>query len=389
MNARDIFIFGIKENLSSKGRALSLALIIIVPLMYPLFWLQAFWNPYSNIDKLPVAFVNEDSGAFGASLENRLRGRADVKWDFVSRAVANDGLKSKKYYAGFVIPGNFSQTVLSGQTANIEVYVDSKNNSMSAMLAGQIEKQLEETLSFQIAQNAAEKALGEQGAAFASFIANPVDGVSVDFDPVANSGTGFAPYFCSLALWIGALLISLVMGGRIVNGRLKAGGFTATVGRYAVFACAGTLQSLMLTAVVFLLGIDVAHGPLLFLALLASSLTSIAIVSSLVGIFGTFGQMLSMIVLIFQLTASGGTFPTELTEGGLFMALHSFVPFTYSINALREAVSAVSVDWTVFWRSVAVQLSVIIVFLAICATVSNLKIKKQTQKKSTTMGITA
>jgi putative membrane protein len=89
-----------------------------------------------------------------------------------------------------------------------------------------------------------------------------------------------------------------------------------------------------------------------------------------------FGQMLSMFLLIFQLTASGGTFPTELTQGGLFMALHPFVPFTYSLNALRETISGVPPDGIVLIQSLAVQFAVVIGALIVCSAVEMLRGRK-------------
>ena len=36
--------------------------ITLIPLMYSALYLWAFWNPFGEVDKLPIAFVNEDRG---------------------------------------------------------------------------------------------------------------------------------------------------------------------------------------------------------------------------------------------------------------------------------------------------------------------------------------
>ena len=41
---------------------LALAVILIMPLLYGALYLWAFWNPFGNVDKLPVAIVNLDKG---------------------------------------------------------------------------------------------------------------------------------------------------------------------------------------------------------------------------------------------------------------------------------------------------------------------------------------
>jgi putative membrane protein len=157
---------------------------------------------------------------------------------------------------------------------------------------------------------------------------------------------------------------------------MYSGGINLTMGRFLLFACAGIVQAALLTAILYALGINVQSGLLTFVALAVSALTSIALVSTLISIFGMFGQMLSMFLLIFQLTASGGTFPTELTQGGLFMALHPFVPFTYSLNALRETISGVPPDGNVLIQSIAVQLAVVIGALIVCSAVEMFRGRK-------------
>jgi len=374
-----VFTTGVKLSFCKKGSIAATILILIVPLMYPLFWLQAFWNPYGNISNLPVAFINEDAGQIGAGLEQQLKNSADVKWMFTSREDGDNGLKNKSYYALFVIPGDFSQKISAAQSSNIEVYVDGKNNFMAALLASQIEKRLEEQLSQQISQSTAEKLLcGEN---LARFISNPVDGVITDINPVANTGTGFAPYFSSLALWIGALLISLVLGRRVEKCKFrKAKVWQLTLGRYMLFCAAGLIQAAFLTGIIYALGISVSNGFLTYICLMVSSLCCIALVSTLIAIFGMLGQMLSMFVLIFQLTASGGTFPTNLTQGGLFMFLHPIMPFTYSVNSLRESISGVPINGGVIGQCVLIQLCVVAGALIICTLVETLRTKISVQK---------
>jgi putative membrane protein len=41
----------------------SVTAIIIVPLLYSLLYLAAFWDPYSKLQKVPVAVVNLDKGS--------------------------------------------------------------------------------------------------------------------------------------------------------------------------------------------------------------------------------------------------------------------------------------------------------------------------------------
>ncbi|MDF2826211.1 MAG: type transporter, partial [Mycobacterium sp.] len=42
---------------------IALITIIVMPLLYGAMYLWAFWNPFAEVDKVPVALVNEDRGA--------------------------------------------------------------------------------------------------------------------------------------------------------------------------------------------------------------------------------------------------------------------------------------------------------------------------------------
>ena len=287
-------------------------------------------------------------------------------------------------YAEFLIPADFSEMIKSGKpgAATIELYANSKNNFMSTLLASQVEKRIEESLSQQISERTVQAMLQSiiqrQGESpyvsalaegtMAAFISNPVDSKVIDMEGVPNYGTGFAPYFTSLSLWIGALLISMVVGFRFGKDDKKwkqTNSFNAVVGRFFVFACVGVLQALLLTLTVKILGIQPQNWLMVFLSFVIGSMTSIAIITMLVSLLGKIGQLLSMVVLIFQLSSSGGTFPLELTSTNIFTSIHPFVPFTYSIQALKEALSGNPINFGVYWQSLAT----LVLFMVICLTI--------------------
>jgi len=42
---------------------IALLTVIVMPLLYGAMYLWAFWNPFGEVDKVPVALVNSDTGA--------------------------------------------------------------------------------------------------------------------------------------------------------------------------------------------------------------------------------------------------------------------------------------------------------------------------------------
>src|SRR4051812_11373816 len=83
----------------------SVIAIIIVPLLYSLLYLDAFWNPYASIKDMPVAVVNQDKGStkdgekvnYGDELVDNLKKKQEVGWRFVTKKQAEDGVKGKDY----------------------------------------------------------------------------------------------------------------------------------------------------------------------------------------------------------------------------------------------------------------------------------------------------
>jgi len=112
----------------SKLLTATLVAVIILPLIYGILYLWAFWDPYGKMENLPVAIVNEDKCAyksdksdkeqycFGQELVDKLKEERDMSWQFVDNETAEKGLENKKYYTMATIPENFSENILSVNT---------------------------------------------------------------------------------------------------------------------------------------------------------------------------------------------------------------------------------------------------------------------------------
>ena len=76
------------------------------------------------------------------------------------------------------------------------------------------------------------------------------------------------------------------------------------------------------------------------------------------------GRVVSLVLLMLQLSSSGGTYPVETTPG-FFQALHPFMPASYVVTGLRQLIGG-GIDAR-FWGSLIVMLGVLIGSLAISA----------------------
>lgn len=106
--------------------------IMFIPFLYSVFFLKSVWDPYGNVDKLPVAVVNNDKQVsfqgkdldVGDQLVANMKKQSGLEWHFVSGKKAQDGMSHHKYYMVVTIPKNFSKnaaTVLDDQPQKMKL----------------------------------------------------------------------------------------------------------------------------------------------------------------------------------------------------------------------------------------------------------------------------
>ncbi|TYS60982.1 YhgE/Pip domain-containing protein [Sutcliffiella horikoshii] len=182
-----------------------------------------------------------------------------------------------------------------------------------------------------------------------NMMSEPVKVKSEVENGVPNYGTGFAPYFLSLGLFVGALLLSIVYPMRNPAGEPRSG--TAWfAGKVAVLAVVGILQALLADAVlIYGLGVEVKSMWLFILFSIVTSFTFIALVQFLVTTLGDPGRFVAILILILQLTTSAGTFPLELIPNAL-QPFNLLLPMTYSVSGFKAVIS--SGDLGYMWENV-------------------------------------
>ena len=106
--------------------------IILIPSIYAGFFLASMWDPYGELDKLPVAVVNKDNPvmydgekiSIGEELVKNLKEDASLDYHFVDEQDAQTGLKNGDYYMVITIPEDFSHnatTVLDDNPAKMDL----------------------------------------------------------------------------------------------------------------------------------------------------------------------------------------------------------------------------------------------------------------------------
>lgn len=206
-------------------------------------------------------------------------------------------------------------------------------------------------------------------------MADPVAVDKESINKVPNYATGFTPYFISLSLWVGAMILFTVIDMK----RMKWGEERQLSILTAVLI--GVIQALLLTvALRYGLGIEPKNEWWFFLFPLATSFAFIAINHLLVAVMKDVGRFVAILILMLQLSASAGTYPAELLPD-FFQSIHPYLPMTYSVEGLRAAIS--TGNETILWNNLLILFSIAIGSYLLLAvfnkTVAVLKNKKQTK----------
>ena len=194
------------------------------------------------------------------------------------------------------------------------------------------------------------------------FLSAPVSYDTNRIYPLDNYGSAMTPFYSSLALWVGGVVLVAVLNVDLTERDRKRLGKANPVqlffGRYLMFFVIGQIQGLIIALGDLFFLKTQADDPVMFIiSCLISSFVYSLIIYSLTITFSVIGKALAVIILIMQVAGSGGTFPIEVLPGP-FKAIAPFLPFKYGINALRETVAGM--DWGNYWYNMGMLLLFIV-----------------------------
>ena len=207
----------------------------------------------------------------------------------------------------------------------------------------------------------------EQIAQKTAVIASPVT-LKQKWENASDSfGEGFAPFFLALATFVGGLITWLILRALPTRALASAAsGLRATMTGFLPAMAIGLAQVvIMVLVLVYGIGLVPEYwlGMSAFLYLI--TLAFLALQQMFIILLGTAaGRVVSLVLLMLQLSSSGGTYPVETTPV-FFQVLHPFMPASYVVTGLRELITG-GID-SRLWVSVAVLAVMLVGSIAISA----------------------
>lgn len=161
-NIFKIFFRDLKRIAKNPIAIITMIGVCFIPALYAWFNIVANWDPYGNTNGIKVAVANVDLGYqsstfninVGDEIINNLKSNNQIGWQFVDKDQVINGVKSGEYYAGVIVPENFSQdltSILNGdiKTPKFNYYINQKKNAIAPKITdkgvGVIQQELNKT----------------------------------------------------------------------------------------------------------------------------------------------------------------------------------------------------------------------------------------------------
>ncbi len=177
----------------------------------------------------------------------------------------------------------------------------------------------------------------------AEFMYSPVQLKTESFYHVENYGSAMTPFYTNLAIWVGGIVLIAIFKLEVdKDDKIKS--FTVTqgyFGRWLLYVTTGLIQALIICfGDIYLLKVQCKNPAAFIFAGLFASFVYVNLIYALSITFKHIGKALSVILVILQIPGSAGTYPIEMTPA-FFQFVHPLLPFTYGINAMREAIAGI------------------------------------------------
>lgn len=168
-------------------------------------------------------------------------------------------------------------------------------------------------------------------------IAAPATAKQTEKDHVANNGTGMVPYMFSVAMFVGMMALNLMLD--MISPRTKISSLAAWMGSKMVmlFGIAVMAATVLYGLSISILGLDPINPLQTYDFMILISLMDAALVTAIYMWFDKAGAFAAMVLLVFQLSGSAGTYPIQLSNA-FFEWLHPYLPMTYTVDGLRETI---------------------------------------------------
>ena len=186
------------------------------------------------------------------------------------------------------------------------------------------------------------------------YFLSPVELERNELFPVNSYGSDVSPFYLVLSMWVGAVITCVMLKPGTSQGT-KYSPFEMYFGKLLTYIIMSILQACVTIMGCYLLGIQIVN-PILFIAsCILVSIIFMILIYSIISAIGTVGKAIGVILLVLQISATGGVYPIQIMHP-FFKALYPYMPMTYGITLIREA--QLGVVWSNYIPALIILLAI-------------------------------
>lgn len=193
------------------------------------------------------------------------------------------------------------------------------------------------------------------------YIYSPVKLERNEVFSVPDYGSNVAPFYLVLSMWVGALITCVMIEPKSSVGT-KYSPFEMYVGKLLIYVSLSILQACVTLIGAHILGVYVDNPPLFIASAILVSVVFMVLMYSLISAIGTVGKGIAVILLVLQISATGGIYPIQIMHQ-FFQTLYPYMPMTYAIRLIRE--SQLGVVWSNYIPALIILLAIGIITIIV------------------------
>lgn len=356
---------------------------IFMGIFYAIAMLGIFLPGYAaipgNVDRLPVAIVNDDAGEYGAGIADEME--SNLPFQTIETGLSNDEatdkLEQNKLALVMHIPETFSQDVENGEvSSSIEFTINQAGAATVSSTMNSVANEVNNQLRIKFSEKTAQGILmnfnvpEDQATELAEQIETAYAGNIVTINEIPNGmNNSNLPMFLTLAAYVGAMIGSMQLVGSLREHVGKTSKTRLFMYVQSIALMIAVVSSMIAIGIAFL--INQPSGELFFKVVgqqVLDYMVFFNFTAILIFLFGQAGMVLNLPVLLIQTLANGAVIPREMMFAPYQWMSH-ISPMYYSVQAyfanLYGNISASPHIWSLVLVGIAALLIniLIVVFL--------------------------
>ncbi|MEI2466439.1 YhgE/Pip domain-containing protein [Niallia taxi] len=320
---------------------------IFMGIFYAIAMLGIFLPGYSaipgNVDKLPIAIVNDDKGEYGAQIASQLEENLpfkNIETD-LSNSQALKDLDKNDLALVVHIPETFSADMQKGEvSSSIDFTINEAGATTVSSTMNSVVTQINNQLSTQFSQQTAQGVLmnfnvpEDQAAELAKKIETAYTGNVVSINEIPEGmNNNMLPMFLTMAGYVGAMIGAMQLVAAFKASRGKASKTKLFLYVQSTALLIAVTSSLIALGITYL--VNQPSGELFFGILgqqILNYLVCFNFTAILLFLVGEGGMILNLPILLFQTLANGATIPRDMMYLPYEWMSH-ISPMYYSVQA--------------------------------------------------------